>query len=291
MPIRRQDIAILIFYYVGYSRIRNLILRLKKIPVTRFVTFHDVPTDALNCFETNLKFLKKHTNVVSFNDFMSGRLSLAKTNVVITFDDGFKSWITQAVPILRNLALPATFFISSGFIGLSKDDESAFIQSKLLLEHSHHQRGTGGLTHNDVKEIAKLGFTIGGHTLNHCNLSSIQDIAQLKNEIIEDKLRLEKITGVKINYFSYPLGAYQNQNINITEVLKASGYRAAVITASGNNNPLTDPYHLYRELTGAGMSPAVFKARVSGNYDAVRSLKKILSIPEHESIYGAYSVR
>ena len=285
MLIRRQDIGVMFFYYCGFSRIRNFIFRLQRKTVTRFITFHDIQAETVMNFEYNLNFLKHNANVVSFDDFIAGRLSSEKINVVITFDDGFKSWIIHAVPILRKLSLPATFFISSGFIDLSKDEESAFIQSKLLLEQSHHQRGIGGLTHNDVKEIAELGFTVGGHTSNHCNLSSIRDIVKLKNEIIEDKLRLEKITGTKINYFSYPLGAYQNHNINITEVLKASGYKAAVITASGNNNNLSDPYHLYRELTGAGMLPAVFKARVYGNYDAVQSLKNIINIPEHKSIF------
>jgi peptidoglycan/xylan/chitin deacetylase (PgdA/CDA1 family) len=59
---------------------------------------------------------------VSLDDFFSGRLSAEKINVVITFDDGYKSWVTNVLPALKELELPATFFVSSGFVGLTKED-------------------------------------------------------------------------------------------------------------------------------------------------------------------------
>ena len=74
MLIRRQDLSVLLLYCLGYSRIRNLILRLQRKPVARFVMFHDLPPEALGRFEANLHFLKRSTNVVSRDDFLSGRL-------------------------------------------------------------------------------------------------------------------------------------------------------------------------------------------------------------------------
>lgn len=278
MLIRRQDIGVLFFYYSGYSKIRNFIFRLQRKPVTRFVYFHDLPQDALSSFDAKLNFLKHKTNVVSLDDFMSGRLSVEKINVVITFDDGFNSWIKHAVPILRKLALPATFFISSGFVGLSKDDEIKFIRTNLRLKQLPHQRITGGLTFDDVKSIADQGFTIGGHTLNHCNISALQDKDKLKYEIAEDKLVLEQLVGKKINYFSYPFGAYHNPDINIVEVLRKVGYKGAVTTTSGFNNNRTNPFLLHRESTDTKMNISVFKARVYGNYDAVKWFKQIIQL-------------
>lgn len=277
MLIRRQDIGVLLFYYCGYSKIRNYSFYLRRKPVTRFVAFHDIEPSVVSNFESNINFLKRHTNVISFDDYISGRLSTEKINVVITFDDGFKSWITCAVPILRKLELSATFFISAGFVGLSKDDETAFIHSNLKLEQSSHQRTTGGLTRDDVKRIADQGFTVGGHTLNHCNLSMLRDNIKLKYEIAEDKLALEKLTGTKINYFAYPSGAYLNPEINIVEILQKVGYRGAVTTTSGYNDACTNPYLLHRELTSASMAGQVFRARVYGNYDAVVTLKQLWS--------------
>ena len=274
MLIRRQDLCVLLFYYLGYSRSRNLILRLQRKPVARFVTFHDLPHEAIGCFKANLHFLKRCTNVVSLDDYFSGRLSSERINVVITFDDGFKSWISDAIPTLKELGLPATFFVSSGFVDLAKEDEAEFIRSKLLLKQTLYRKISGGLNSEDVRRIFEEGFTVGGHTLNHCNLSKLRDSVQLRYEIAQDKQRLERITGRKIKYFAYPSGAYQNPGINLTEVLRESGYSGALTTCPGLNSAMTNPYLLNRELTGASMPEQVFKARVYGNYDAVSFLKQ-----------------
>jgi peptidoglycan/xylan/chitin deacetylase (PgdA/CDA1 family) len=273
MLIRRQDLSVLSFYCLGYSRIRNLVIRLRREPVARFVTFHDLPPEALRSFEANLYFLKQRTNVVGLDDFFAGRLSSDKINVVITFDDGYQSWVTHAVPELKRLGLPATFFIASGFVGLSKKDEAEFMRSRLRLIRDPRQL-TGGLSVEDVRRLVDEGFTVGGHTLNHCNLTEIRDRSQVKYEIAEDKTRLEEITGAKIEYFAYPFGGYQHREMDLTEVLRESGYRGAVTTVSGFNNASTGPYLLHRELTPALMPGLVFRARAYGNYDAVRSLKQ-----------------
>ena len=268
-----RDLGVLSFYYLGYSRIRNLVLRLQRKPVSRFVTFHDILPETLGRFEANLHFLKQSTNVVSLDDFFSGRLSPEKINVVITFDDGYKSWVSHAVPVLKKLGLPATFFVSSGFVGLSKEHEAEFVRSKLFSTMGF-RRITGGLNFEDVRRIVEEGFIVGGHTINHCNLAELRDSVQVRYEIAEDKLRLEKITGTKIEYFSYPSGAYHNPEINLVEMLRELRYRGAVTAVSGFNSVGSSPYLLHRELTGASMPVRLFRARVYGNYDAVRFLKQ-----------------
>jgi len=272
--IHRQDLCILLFYYLGYSRIRNLILRLQRKPIARFVLFHDLPPESLEYFKANLHFLKRSTNVVSLDDYISGRLSSDKINVVITFDDGFKSWISDAIPMLKKLGLPATFFVSSGFVDLAKENDAEFIRSKLLLKQTLYRKISGVLNSEEVKRIVEEGFTVGGHTLNHCNLAELRDTVQLRYEIAEDKLRLERLTGKKINYFAYPFGAYQNPEINLIGVLRELGYRGAVTTIPGFNSIETNPYLLHRELTYASMSGWLFRAKSYGNYDAVRFLKQ-----------------
>lgn len=274
MLIRRQDLGVLLFYHLGYSRIRNLILSHRGKPVARFVTFHDILPGSVGCFEANLRFLKQRTNVVSLDDFFSGGLSSKKINVVITFDDGYKSWITHAIPLLRELGLPAVFFVSSGFVGLSKEEEGEFMRSKFFIKLSP-KRITGGLNYEDVRRIVAEGFTVGGHTLNHCNLAELWDRVQLRYEIAEDKMRLEKMTGRKVEYFAYPCGEYRNPEVDLTKVLKETGYRGAVTVVSGYNHAGTNPYLLHRELTRSSMTERVFRARVTGNYDAVRFLKQI----------------
>ena len=67
-------------------------------------------------FEKQMKFLKKYKKVVPFRDIMKSDNSIA-----ITFDDTFRNVYTTALPILKKYNLPATFFITTGFIGTKKN--------------------------------------------------------------------------------------------------------------------------------------------------------------------------
>jgi len=275
MALRRQDISVLLLYYFGYSKIRNFAYRLQRTPLARFVTFHDIMPESVICFERNLLFLKKRTNVVSLDDFFKGRLSSEKINVVITFDDGYKGWISYAIPALKRFKLPAVFFVSSGFVGLSKEEEEEYMQLKLFRKMLRH-RTTGGLSHVDLRRIIEEGFIVGGHTLNHCNISEINDISLLGYEIIEDKKRLETVTESAVDYFAYPSGDYQNPFIDSTELLIEAGYKGAVTTVPGFNRIGTNPYLLNRDLTSSSMPWRTFRARVYGNFDAIRFIKRLL---------------
>jgi peptidoglycan/xylan/chitin deacetylase (PgdA/CDA1 family) len=269
MLLSKQDLCLLAFYYLGFSGTRNLVLRFLGKSVARFVTFHDIPNGADSSFEAALRFLKENTNVISLDDYFARKLSCKRINVVITFDDGYKSWISKAVPALKEHGLPATFFVSSGFLSLSKEEEAEFIRSRLKT----CRKTTGGLSAEDVRKIAQENFAIGGHTYNHVNLAEIQDRVELKREILLDKQRLESIIGKEIRYFAYPFGVHRNPNTDLIEVLKEAGYRGAVTTISGFNTAGSNSHLLCRELTGVPTPLCVLKARVRGTYDVVKILK------------------
>lgn len=264
----------MLLYCLGYSGARNLLLRMRRKPVARFIAFHDILPFAREAFCSKIRYLKRRTNVVSLRDFLEGRLSADRINVVITFDDGYKSWMQEAVPLLQELELPAAFFVSSGFVGLSKSEEDGYARSRLFAVSDADYRTTGGLSTEDVRQIADGGFTIGGHTVNHCRLSGCGDPSRLRREITEDKAKLEDMTGRPVEYFAYPSGEHRHPEVNLSEVLQGAGYKGAVTTVPGFNSAETDRYLLHRDLTDAPMPGAVFRARVLGNYDAVRFLKQ-----------------
>jgi peptidoglycan/xylan/chitin deacetylase (PgdA/CDA1 family) len=241
--------------------------------MARFLSFHDVMPESTKTFEAKLVFLKHKTNIISLDDFFSGRLSNEQINIAITFDDGYKGWITDVLPILRRLELPAAFFVSSGFVGLSRDEEATYIKNNLF-RTLPPRKITGSLKETDVKLLIDNGFTIGGHTINHIDLETPRNIDQLKYEIAEDKCRLEKITGTRINYFSYPTGAYRNPQINLTELLCEAGYKGAVTTRAGFNTAHTNPFLLRRDIINTAMPINVYKAHVLGTSDAINYIKK-----------------
>ncbi|MBP6754598.1 MAG: polysaccharide deacetylase family protein [Bacteroidia bacterium] len=63
-------------------------------------------------FIKHLLFLKKHCNIISLNQFFNKEFKKDKINVALTFDDGYWNNFSIAKPILEEMKVPATFFIT-----------------------------------------------------------------------------------------------------------------------------------------------------------------------------------
>lgn len=78
-------------------------------------------------FRSHMEFLRDNFPVIRLEDNWS---EVKEPSIVITFDDGYADNVLEAIPILENVGLPATFFISTGAIGSQNGfwwDELGFI--------------------------------------------------------------------------------------------------------------------------------------------------------------------
>jgi peptidoglycan/xylan/chitin deacetylase (PgdA/CDA1 family) len=74
-------------------------------------------------FARQMRILKRLTNIVPLDEALTalaGRRSLPPRAVAITFDDGYRDNVTQAVPLLRYLQIPATIFLVPGFLSATE---------------------------------------------------------------------------------------------------------------------------------------------------------------------------
>jgi peptidoglycan/xylan/chitin deacetylase (PgdA/CDA1 family) len=99
---------------------------------------------------------------------------------------------------------------------------------------------------NQVAELARLGFGIGGHTVNHPILARLDERAAL-SEMTEGRERLRAITGRPVTLFAYPNGKpgtdYQAATVQLA---RRCGFQAAVSTAWGSATARSDRYQLPR---------------------------------------------
>jgi len=78
---------------------------------------------SVRMFDEQMKYLSKNYNVISLGnlvDSLKNNLPFPKKGVVITFDDGWRDNYSFAFPILKKYNLPATIFLTSGYIGTNK---------------------------------------------------------------------------------------------------------------------------------------------------------------------------
>jgi peptidoglycan/xylan/chitin deacetylase (PgdA/CDA1 family) len=85
----------------------------------RILLFHGTPRRDAGAFERQMRWLKRRFQIVPLRSLIAaaanGDGGLAR-KVALTFDDGLRSNVAVAYPILHKLAIPATFFICPGLV-------------------------------------------------------------------------------------------------------------------------------------------------------------------------------
>lgn len=71
-------------------------------------------------FRAQMELVKEVFNPVSLGDlarWLRGEGDLPHSPLLVTFDDGYRDNLTRALPVLRDLGVPASVFLTSGHIG------------------------------------------------------------------------------------------------------------------------------------------------------------------------------
>lgn len=209
------------------------------------VTFHRVNDrmagDELTCstarFKAFCRFFRRHARVVPLAEQVAGcrdGRDMSGT-ISITFDDGYRDNYEVAAPILRSLELPATFFVTSGFIG-----------SRVVAPwDTQLTPPPPWMTWDDLRSLRSQGFDIGAHTDTHIDMGSA-DLATVRREleICRDKIRDE--LGIGTQLFAYPFGDPENITANSRELVRGLGFTCCASCYGGVNRPGADPYELRR---------------------------------------------
>lgn len=92
-------------------------------PWEAFPFDEDLISATPQAFEQQMRWAKQNFDVLSFRDLESanreGR-SWPKRALIVTFDDGYRDNYLSAFPILRELGVPGTIFLATGYIGQSR---------------------------------------------------------------------------------------------------------------------------------------------------------------------------
>ncbi len=99
------------------------------IPILAYHRVMDIPTDypfdsdlvsaSIDGFKEQMNYLHSHYSPLTMQEMIAhikGEKINKKNPILITFDDGFGDNYTNAFPILKELEIPATFFLTTDFI-------------------------------------------------------------------------------------------------------------------------------------------------------------------------------
>ncbi len=205
-------------------------------------------------FAAQMQFLSTQSfGVVSLEEgcrLLSSAKDLART-VALTFDDGYRDFLTTAAPILKQHSFSATLFVVTGRLGRTASWRSDSHYGELL-------------SSDDLGELRSQGFHLGSHTVTHPDLRTL-DSATLERELANSRAAIAEM-GETFVPFAYPGGMFTQRE---REAVKRAGYDCGVIAGGRwGNGPETDRFLLKREPMLGSDSLDWFKKRVNGFYEA-----------------------
>jgi len=101
------------------------------------------------------------------------------------------------------------------------------------------------LTWGEVDALRGLGFSVGAHTVTHPILSRVTP-EHAREEIQGSKDAIERALGVTVRAFAYPNGGSEDYTPTTVRLVQECGFRCAVTTRRGLNEPATPPFELRR---------------------------------------------
>jgi peptidoglycan/xylan/chitin deacetylase (PgdA/CDA1 family) len=184
--------------------------------------------------------------------------------VVLTFDDGFRNFFTEAFPALQEHGFTATVFLATSFIG---DSRRHFAPRSTL--PPPRSTSTECLTWSEVRELRRAGIEFGSHSVNHPKLVELGG-AEIKSEISDSKSEIEQQLGAPITAFCFPYAFPQADHAfarELSELLGETGYTCCTTTELGRVQPGDDCYRLKRLPANSLDDLPLFAAKLEGSYD------------------------
>jgi peptidoglycan/xylan/chitin deacetylase (PgdA/CDA1 family) len=148
---------------------------------------------------------------------------------VLTFDDGFQSVYSEALPRLQELGLPATVFLIAGGDGRASSGRVPAFEGRAMLSWP------------EMREMRAAGVDFGAHTLTHPDLTRLPP-SQIESEMSASKARIEDALGAPVTSFAYPFGRYDERSRRIAQRY----FSCACADTLGFLSPASDPYRLER---------------------------------------------
>jgi peptidoglycan/xylan/chitin deacetylase (PgdA/CDA1 family) len=207
-------------------------------------------------FAAHLDFLQRRYKIISLSDYIrahhDGR-RLPPYCAVLTFDDGFRNFLTAAAPILAARKIPAAVFLIT-----DKAGEQTNTDLNREWEPTDDERYLSWAEALILKE--QLNFEIGSHTCSHAGLLTLS-AKETERELLHSYNDLMTHLGVAAPTLSYPKGQYSRL---LADDARKLGYACAVTTDRGLNEVHHDLYTLGRTLIGDDDDISSFAVRVSG---------------------------
>jgi peptidoglycan/xylan/chitin deacetylase (PgdA/CDA1 family) len=157
--------------------------------------------------------------------------------IVLTFDNGYQSQYTQALPVLQRLKWVA--------------DEN--------MQLSGLPPSQGGLGQEEIRGLVAAGWELDTQGFTHADLIKLDSVL-LRHEVAASRAEMRARYHVPVNWFCYPSGHYDS---TVLTAVRAAGYTGSTTVVPGWAHRGDDPYRLHRLRVLGGTSGTGLLAEIA----------------------------
>lgn len=161
--------------------------------------------------------------------------SLPDRPIVLSFDDGYASHVTAALPVLQRRHWP-------GVLNLDLSNVAP----------------PWGVSDGGIRRLVAAGWEVDAHSLTHADLTTLGRSA-LRREVQGSRAAIRRRFGAAANFFCYPSGHY---NKDVVDAVQAAGYLGATTTEPGLATPVSR-YELARIRVSRGDGARGLRGRLT----------------------------
>ncbi|MDX6514119.1 MAG: hypothetical protein QOE36_3623 [Gaiellaceae bacterium] len=193
-------------------------------------------------------------------DHYAGSAPLPHRSVLITFDDGYRDNLVNALPVLESHGYPAVLFVPIGYL-----------DTRRPLPHEE-RLAIGGLVNStldwsELDELEAGGIRVESHGISHRPLAELE-LDEAAREITLSKLRLEERLGRPVRAFAFVKGSEADFLPVHLSLLRQAGYELGFTSVSGANSRSSDPLRLHR-YNVEPYAPRTFELVLRGACDLI----------------------
>ncbi len=205
---------------------------------------------APEAFESQMLWLKENGYSTIGVDALEAAIwegaALPDRAVAITFDDGYRDNLTNALPVLARFGQTATIFVPTDHVGGTAAWDRPYGAAAALM------------TWDELATVSAAGLTLASHGRSHRPLSALTP-SELADEAALSRDKLREHLGVATRCFAYPYGIHDEA---VQRALLAQGYRLAFTTQDRRWQPGDRVMAVPRVEVPGGISRDAFAARL-----------------------------
>jgi peptidoglycan/xylan/chitin deacetylase (PgdA/CDA1 family) len=247
------------------ARGHSLVLVYHRVALSTSPDCDIVPTVSVDVFRAHLQALGEVAELVTLDELLATRTagrvadaSRMRLSIAVTLDDDLPSHVIHALPILREVRVPAAFFLSgralhrlgpywfqqleallltrgarktAALLGIPSAtpatlalacEQSRGIRRRVG-EVSADVRAPSTLEREDIASLSAARMTIGFHTLDHAILPGMDD-TELAGAVAHGRTQLAAAAGAAVRFFAYPHGKVDARS---ARAVRDGGFEAA----------------------------------------------------------------